>query len=261
MTRFLHRLSLTFYVLVVLIALVALSYFGYSYYKLPVEQRFFHPYYDLLKPSGLVGHGLGIVGTLLIVIGLFGYMARKRMKIFSRVGVLKYWLELHIFLCTLGTIFVLFHTTFKFGGLVAIGFWSLALVWMSGVVGRFIYLQIPHSIEGRELSLFEIQEMKSDFDTELQEKYSIDFSEIKTSKFSQIKLKLISKQISKNDFRKVNRLIRKQRKLVRRIERLDRMKNLFKYWHFIHLPFALIMLIIMVIHVSVVLFFGYKWIF
>lgn len=261
MTQFLHKFSLAFYVLVVLIAFFGLSYFGYSYYRLPIEERFFHPGYNLLKPSGLIGHGLGIVGTLLIVIGLFGYMARKHLKMFSRLGVLKYWLELHIFLCTLGTIFVLFHTTFKFGGLVAVGFWSLALVWVSGVVGRFIYLQIPHSIQGRELSLSEIQEIKSAFDDELLEKYRIDFSEIKTSRFSQIKLKLISRHISKTDFRKVNRLIKSQRKLVRRIERLDQMKNLFKYWHFIHLPFALIMLIIMVIHVGISLFFGYKWIF
>ena len=39
------------------------------------------------------------------------------------------------------------------------------------------------------------------------------------------------------------------------------MQKLFRYWHIAHLPFALIMLIIMVIHVGVTLAFGYKWIF
>jgi hypothetical protein len=39
------------------------------------------------------------------------------------------------------------------------------------------------------------------------------------------------------------------------------MQNLFKYWHVAHLPFALMLLIIMVIHIAVVLTFGYKWIF
>ncbi len=47
----------------------------------------------------------------------------------------------------------------------------------------------------------------------------------------------------------------------RRIERLDIMQNLFRYWHVAHLPFALVMLIIMVIHVGVTLLFGYRWIF
>ena len=79
-----------------------------------------------------------------------------------RLGILKYWLEFHIFLCTLGPIMVLFHTAFKFGGLVAVSFWSMVAVFLSGIVGRFIYIQIPRSIEGRELSLSEVRDMKTD---------------------------------------------------------------------------------------------------
>lgn len=261
MTRFLHRLSIFIYSAIIIVAFAGLAYFGNSYYKLPVEERPFHEYYEILKPSGLIGHGLGILGTLLIVVGLFGYMARKRMKIFSRVGVLKYWLELHIFLCSLGTIFVLFHTTFKFGGIISVGFWSLTIVWVSGVIGRVLYISIPRTIEGRELTLNEIHDIKSSLDNELESKYGIHFSEIKTSRFSQIRLKLISNHISKKDFKKVYQLVRKERQLLRRIKRLEQIRNLFKYWHFAHLPFALIMLIIMTIHVVVALFFGYKWIF
>lgn len=261
MTRFLHRLSILVYFTIIIVAFATLAYFGNSYYKLPVEERPFHEYYEILKPSGLIGHGLGIIGTLLIVVGLFGYMARKRMKIFSRVGVLKYWLELHIFLCSLGTVFVLFHTTFKFGGIISVGFWSLTIVWVSGVIGRVLYISIPRTIEGRELTLNEIHDIKSSLDNELESKYGIHFSEIKTSRFSQIRLKLISNHISKKDFKKVYQLVRKERQLLRRIKRLEQIRNLFKYWHFAHLPFALIMLIIMTIHVVVALFFGYKWIF
>lgn len=263
MARFMHRLLLTTYILVVFIALVVLSYIGFSYYKLPADGigRLDHPLYNLLKPSGIIGHGLGIAGTLIILVGLFGYMARKRLKIFSRIGILKYWLEFHIFLCTLGTIFVLFHTTFKFGGLVSIGWWSLILVWVSGVVGRFIYLQIPRSIEGIELTVLELLDLKTKLDNELLIKYQINFSEIRTSKFSQIRLQLVSHHISKKDYGKVRSLIQNERKLLRRMEHLNSMQRLFKYWHVIHLPFALIMLIIMAIHVSIQLFFGYNWIF
>jgi len=39
------------------------------------------------------------------------------------------------------------------------------------------------------------------------------------------------------------------------------MKQLFKYWHVAHMPFALIMLVIVIIHIAVTLSFGYKWIF
>jgi len=261
MTRNIHRLTITLYSLIVIITIIGLTYIGFTYYNKPIEERFFDPNYALLKPSGLLGHGLGILGSLMIVVGLFSYMIRKRFKLFVRVGVLKYWLEFHIFLCTLGSILVVYHTTFKFGGIVSIGVWSMAIVWSSGVIGRYIYIQIPRSIEGRELTLREIQDVKTDLDLELMNKYHVDISEIKTNNYSTKKLKIISKNINSSDFKKIKQLIRSQKKLVRRIDRLDRMQSLFKYWHVAHLPFALILLIIMVIHIAVVLTFGYKWIF
>jgi hypothetical protein len=243
---------------------VSIVYFGvtgYTFYKLPIEQRFFHPAYQLLKPSGLIGHGLGIIGSVFLVVGLFSYMARKRLKMFSRWGVLKYWLEFHIFLCTLGSVLVLFHTSFKFGGIISVGFWSMALVWISGVVGRYIYIQIPHTIEGRELSLQEIDQFKQNLDKEFNIKYNIQFGEIQSIRLSKIRQNFASKNISKKEYNKALLLIKKEKKLQKQIKRLDKMRNMFTYWHFAHLPFALIMLIIMVIHISVSLFFGYKWIF
>lgn len=263
MSTFFHRLLLTLYTLIVIFTAFWLGYIGYSYYLLPVEgaARFDHSMYELLRPAGFIGHGLGIVGTFLIVVGLFSYMARKRIQFFSRWGILKYWLEVHIFLCSLGFVMVTFHTSFKFGGLISIGYWSLAIVFISGIIGRFIYLQIPHSIEGRELSLREITELKVKLDNELQEKYNINVSKLKTGNLSEIKPALISKKIQKKEYNKVRHLIRNEKWLVRRIARLDKMKELFKHWHVIHLPFALIMLIIMIIHVGVALFFGYTWLF
>jgi len=261
MTRTVHRLYLSFYVLIVISALVILGYIGFSFYNLPIEERYFHPDYALLKPSGLLGHGLGIIGTLLILIGVFSYMARKRIKIFSRNGVLKYWLEFHIFLCALGPVFILYHTSFKFGGIVAVSFWSLVAVVASGIIGRFIYLQIPHTIDGRELSWVEVMAMKNELSEELKTIYSIDISEIKSGKFADIASDLKTKNLSAQDYKKVKQLINSQIVLVKRIKRLDMMQSIFRYWHVAHLPFALIMLIVMVIHVVVVLTFGYKWIF
>jgi len=140
-------------------------------------------------------------------------MARKRFRSLHRIGILKHWLEFHIFLCTLGPILVLYHTSFKFGGLVAISFWSMVAVFLSGIIGRFIYIQIPRTIEGRELSEDEVREMIKDGSVE------------------------------------------------KIMKRLALMKEMFKYWHVAHLPFALVMLIIMVIHVIVTIVFGYRWIF
>ena len=261
MTAFVLKLSISIYSIIIILVIAILTYFGFTFYNLTIEDRFFHPLYETLKPSGFIGHGLGILGTSILVIGLFSYMARKRIKLFSHWGIMKYWLDFHIFMCTLGAIMILFHTSFKFGGIISVGFWSLSIVWVSGIIGRYIYIQIPRTIEGRELSLLEAEEIKNQVADELLEKYHINFQEIITSKISEIKTKLLSEQVHKQDIRKVIKQIRKERVLVKRIKRLDQMLRLFKYWHVAHLPFAFVMLLIMVIHVIVVLTFGYQWIF
>ena len=238
-----------------------LIFYGQSYYLTLISERPFHLQYELLKPSGYLGHEYGIFGTFLILLGMTIYIIRKRWKKVAELGRLKYWLEFHIFLCTIGTIFVVFHTTFKFGGIISLGFWALILVWISGVIGRFIYLQIPRTIEGREMSLQELLLIKSQNDNKLTEKYGIDVSQINTSKISGMRLKHLSKTVSDNEIAILKKLIRKQRILSIRIEGLEKAHQLFNAWHIIHLPFSVIMILIMVIHVSVVLFFGYKWIF
>jgi hypothetical protein len=284
-----HKIYISTMVVAVAVTAVILTYIGYSYYATGLEERFFHADNEVLKPSGLVGHGLGIVGTLLILIGIFSYMGRKRLRIFSEVGLLKHWLEFHIFLCSLGSLLILFHTSFKFGGLAAFGFWSLVAVVVSGVVGRFIYIQIPRSIEGRELSFNELKAMRSNLSKQLNDNRVLDadvkmsieaFSSSRALVYNNnliirvfrkhyfnkravrnLKKKLKGSRLSFVEKRTVLKLVKGEILLDRRLEELSTMQRLFKYWHVAHLPFALILLVIMVVHVSVVLVMGYHWIF
>ena len=284
-----HRFYISMLVSIGVLTTLFLFYAGFSYYSTSLEERFYHPDHVYLKPSGAFGHGLGIIGTLMILIGVFSYIARKRYKFLARMGRLKYWLEFHIFLCSVGPVLVLFHTAFKFGGIVSIAFWSMVAVVASGVIGRFIYIQIPRTIEGRELSLYEVQALKSNMEAILKDTYRLDepsynailestrvnpretggnllggminkyFEDQKTIR--KVKNILRGNNLSSADLKKVTDLIRNEISLNNRIDRLQTMQKLFKYWHVAHLPFALIMLIIMVIHVGVTLAFGYRWIF
>ena len=289
MNKTAHRIYLALLSLIVLIVFTLIAIRGYSYYQTSLEERFFHTDDASLKPSGILGHGMGIIGSLCMILGVSLYMARKRYRAFSRLGILKHWLEFHIFLCTLGPVLVLFHTSFKFGGIVAISFWSMVAVFVSGVIGRFIYIQIPHTIEGRELSLNEIREMKGDIGQALGASLSLDeesrqlilasatvskgiyYPNVVQRYFSQWKenrqsVKTVKSVLKKNNIAKrqqseILKLVKNEISLNRRIERLTLMKNLFKYWHVAHLPFALVMLVIMIIHVAVTIVFGYRWIF
>lgn len=289
MSKTAHRIYIFTMATIVVIITIFLSYKGYSYYSTPSLDRFYHADHQNFKAGGLYGHGLGIVGTLLILVGVVMYIVRKRSKSLARLGRLKYWLEFHIFLCTLGPIMVLFHTAFKVGGIVSIAFWSMVAVVLSGVIGRYIYIQIPRSIEGRELSLNEIQDMKTNLKEILGGNYQLDLVS-QNSILSSIQLQHQTKQgnaltrsitrffeerkklngirntlkqnnLGRRDIRKVTRLVKNEMALNKRIGRLQTMQKLFKYWHVAHLPFAIIMLVIVVIHVAITLALGYKWIF
>ena len=289
MSKTAHFIYILTFTLVTILALAYLSYRGFSYYNTSLGERFFHADHESYKPSGGLGHGLGIAGSLLMIIGVFSYMARKRNRSLMRLGVLKHWLEFHIFMCTLGPILVLFHTAFKFGGLVAVSFWSMVAVFLSGVIGRFIYLQIPRSIEGRALSLSEVKDLKSDIGVILSASHNLDeesqriiiestkkkvefleenilartFRKYKDDRttLSKIKSLLAKNNVPEQQFKQILGLVRNEISLNRKIDRLTTMQNLFKYWHVAHLPFALVMLVIMIIHVVVTVTFGFRWIF
>ncbi len=246
------------YVLIFISTTVVLFFYGKSFYDLPLEERFYHPDYENLKPSGFLGHGLGVLGTSLILLGVTLYWIRKRSRAIAHWGYLEHWLEFHIFLCSMGTVLILFHTSFKFGGIVSIGFWSLALVFLSGIIGRYIYLQIPKTIEGDELNLREIQSMKLKLENEVFVKYNLELNENRT--FIDLLRNLELKKLAFSKKLGIIRIHQKQKVINRKIRHLTKMKQIFRYWHVIHLPFALIMLLIMLIHVGVVVYFGYWWI-
>jgi hypothetical protein len=260
-------------VIIIIVVTVYCIYTGYSYYGTTLEERFYHPKHTWFKPSGAYGHGLGIIGTLMILVGVSIYIARKRYNFLAKQIRLKYLLEFHIFLCTLGPILVLFHTAFKFGGIVSIAFWSMVAVVLSGVIGRFIYNQIPRTIEGRELTLAEVKTMKTDLAEALDDEFKLDETtkeaiiniantdKLKGSSLKSLKKLLISKNFPKEDRIYVLKLVKDDILLSRKIGRLQKMQQLFKYWHVAHMPFALIMLVIVIIHVVITLSFGYKWIF
>ncbi|MEO1258331.1 MAG: hypothetical protein AAFZ15_06025 [Bacteroidota bacterium] len=288
MSKTAHRIYISTMAFIVILTTVFLAYKGYEYYSTPLEERFYHPDHENFKAAGLYGHGLGIIGTLLMLIGVVMYIVRKRYKFCARWGRLKYWLEFHIFLCSLGPVMILFHTAFKFGGIVSIAFWSMVAVVLSGVIGRYIYIQIPRSIEGRELSLHEIKETKSNIGKVLGNSYGLDHGamtavigamsvpkqkgrNLLSSIVKQfiddrqtiwgIRKTLRQNQLRRQDIRKIIGLVENELSINNRIERLESMQRLFKYWHVAHLPFAVIMLVIVVVHVAITLAFGYKWIF
>ncbi len=291
MNKTIHKIYVGSFFVVGIAALVLLAINGYEYYNTSLEERFFSPHHNSLKPSGTLGHGLGIIGTFMMILGVAMYMIRKRVRKLFNLGYLKHWLELHIFLCTVGPLLVLYHTAFKFGGLVSVSFWSMVLVVLSGMAGRFIYLQIPRTIQGIELSDQDLKVLKEQLAIKVRSVLSEDtmalaeFERVaSTDRYVNFKLLTAVGFIIKDTIyiRKVLRLLKKrvnyldlsssrkkeimktaeeEIKVARSLGMLRTFHKLFHYWHVAHLPVAIAMFVIMIIHVGVTILFGYKWIF
>jgi len=292
MSKRLHALYVGLFFLIGITVTLLILYDAASYYLLPLNKRFFSPLHNLYKPSGALGHGMGIIGSLMMITGVSIYMIRKRWRRVMRLGILKHWLEFHIFLCTLGPVLVLFHTALKFGGIVSLSFWSMVAVVASGFMGRFIYVRIPRTIQGQELDFKTLKRESDEITNMLREMYHVNeeiISEIenfaRTEEYKNISLNKIipiiiqdyfrGRRISKSVYHNLSLVYDLNEKatkdimkavdnkifLARRLGTLRTMQKLFHYWHVFHLPFAIIMFVVMFIHVGITITFGYKWIF
>jgi hypothetical protein len=160
-----HRMRLTIGYLIVITLIVALAIYGFDYYGLSVAERPHSPKHVLLKPSGAVGLNLGILGTLCFF-AIFLYPLRKHWT-WLRKGSAKHWLDVHVMLGLSAPFIIAFHSSFKFGGLAGMAFWIMTAVAMSGVIGRYVYSQIPRSLNAAELSMRECQDLQTELTTTL----------------------------------------------------------------------------------------------
>ena len=62
---------------------------------------------------------------------------------------------------------IAFHSTLKFKGIAGMAFWIMFAVSASGVMGRYLYAQIPRKVSTSELSMRELQELKDTLSQQL----------------------------------------------------------------------------------------------
>lgn len=86
-----------------------------------------------------VGYWLGATGGVMMLL-LFTYPLRKHFRFANGWGHIKWWFLLHMLLGVGGPLLILLHSTFRVGSLnAAVALYSMLIVALSGVVGRFIY--------------------------------------------------------------------------------------------------------------------------
>ncbi len=97
--------------------------------------------------SSLVGHGIGVVGFVLMLMTATLYPLRK-LRSDARWGRTAAWLKLHMVTGLVGPYMVLLHTALKFNGLAGLTMLLTAVVVASGLVGRYLYTRVPRRGEG-----------------------------------------------------------------------------------------------------------------
>jgi hypothetical protein len=100
--------------------------------------------------GALFGHLLGILGFILMLLTEILYSLRKRSRT-ARWGSMASWLQFHIFTGLVGPFMVLLHSSWKFNGLAGATTLLTIIIVVSGFIGRYIYTQIPRSLDGVEI--------------------------------------------------------------------------------------------------------------
>lgn len=258
---------------------------GYEYYALyhegvPSLLRWAATQYDLAaylettagKPLSLF---VGWTGFCLIAMTNI-YILRKRIRFMQNWGNIHNWLNFHIFLGMVGPTMIVFHTNFKIGGLVAISFWSMVIVALSGIVGRYLFMQVLQ-VRG---DLASVVKDREDALQKVWRSLAVDPAQLEWAKQQALRLaglpaasvevggglrqlafsaagdvRLQFGGLTKLGPAPVRSLLKDYTVARRQLVYYETFKKYLGYWHSFHLPFAYFMYVVAVIHIVSALIF------
>lgn len=144
-----------------LIGSVAIFVLGRDYYFHPGE-RLDHADHRLFASTGVIGLWCGIAATVLFLSNLF-YLVRKKARL-EKLGTMRHWLRWHVVSGILGCLLVALHACFEVRTLVTqVVIWSLVIVIVTGIVGRYLVRFIPRTRDGQQQAIGELEGEILDF--------------------------------------------------------------------------------------------------
>jgi thioredoxin reductase/NAD-dependent dihydropyrimidine dehydrogenase PreA subunit len=151
-----HQIFVTTLFAIAVAIIAGLWFFGEAYYVLPKAARLKSPMHPFFKPSGLWGHGVGIVATAVMMLN-YTYALRKRWRGLKGLGDIRYWMDFHVFVGSLSPLVIAFHAAFQSNNVVATSTAaSMAVLVSTGLIGRFLVSLVPQR-EGKLIDLAELE--------------------------------------------------------------------------------------------------------
>jgi len=128
-----------------------------DYYGLSPAERAAHWKHALLHPGRGMGLWLGIGAVALIATNLL-YLARRSPRLGWTFGSLRTWMSVHVATGVLALLCAMMHGAMRPGDSPGgHAFWALAILLVTGVIGRYFYAYVPRAANGRELELAEVK--------------------------------------------------------------------------------------------------------
>jgi len=234
--------------------------------------------YDLQVGRDL-SHFLGWVGSFFILLTSL-YVIRKKIGWTKNSNSVARSLNFHIFYGLIGPTLIAFHTSFKIGGLAAISFWSMVVVVISGFIGKYFFDELwQYETEikqkknigvkltqfylkkhptAKEEDIFELKKevvgylgIKKDHGTKSLFLITVLYLTI----MGDLRIILHSFGFPTSIPSGTQKIYIQYALYKRRSFFADYYQRIMGYWYSIHVPFSILMIIFLLIHIVVVLFF------
>lgn len=274
------------------VVLIALNLAGARYYLLPIGERVRAPLHPLLKSSGTIGQTAGIIAFAIFVF-LWLYPLRKKWRWLAFTGSVGRWMDVHIVAALSLPLLLAVHAAWRFGGVIGLGYWAMMIVCASGIIGRYLYVRIPRSRTGAELSLEEVAGQRRALVQRIIDATGLTLDEVqaltattRAREHAPNALRAIrSMLVNDIDQWRMRRTIRsrcraygsrlsgldrrtidevtacaaREMALTQQVALLHATHRVFRWWHVAHRPIAITALVAVIIHVAVVAFVGATW--
>jgi uncharacterized membrane protein len=184
------------------------------------------------------------------------------------------------------------HASWRFEGLIGLGFLSMMVVVLSGVAGRYLYVRIPRGASGLELSAEEVAAQRRSLMADLAQQTGLPEAQVEAIlrldptpceglglfgtigqmirddrarwRASRALRRLCAtgtagRRVDRQALRRVVKLAGKEMSLTQQARMLGATQRVFRFWHVAHRPFAITALVAVLVHVGVVVAMGATW--
>jgi hypothetical protein len=235
------------------------------------------------RASSLLGHGIGVVGFLLMLATETLYSLRKHNRRMARWGSMRSWLSMHIIMGITGPYMVFLHTGWKFAGLAGLTMLLTAVVVASGFVGRYIYTAVPRTPAGAMVEESQLKAAISQAELELdiwlrsqpahlralsdrltgpgageQDELAV-LRRALTDRRQQRRWRRELARLDPSSQRQVaalERMVQRQGILKRQMLSLRATRRLMALWHTLHVPLGLALFVASILHIIGALYYS-----